>query len=187
MAGSEDDPPLPLGTNDEGPLVPSPAGEAPPIPSGPPGGGSPASGLNAYYEQLLDPSGAGQQPVSGGGLQDLLVGPLRQFGGAGPPTAGQGFRFDPEGASELIKQIDAVIEEEVEVAVHQARRLIVEPPAVEDSSRSIAEIANTSGASYNEYIQATLERLRSFRDALVNVRDGKLAQDQEIEDIANKG
>ncbi|MGH3948577.1 MAG: hypothetical protein ACRDSE_05570 [Pseudonocardiaceae bacterium] len=157
---------------------PAPVGPA--VPSAQPGG------VQGLYHELLDPSSG--RNVTTGGLADLMMGPLGRFEPPPPPASGQGFRFDVEGATELIKDIDALLEEELDAAQRESQRMTeILPPGRETASMQMVEIANRSGVSYNGYLIATISRLKRFRDALIAVRDGKAQQDDDIASGYNKG
>lgn len=105
-----------------------------------------------------------------------------------PLAAGQGFKFDPDGAGEIIKQIDELLTGELAKAQREARRLTqIDPPGNEIASTAIASAANVSGESYKEFLESTIVQLRGFRDALIKVRDGKLQEEDFNRDTYNKG
>lgn len=97
-----------------------------------------------------------------------------------PPGAGQGFRFDPEGADEIIKAIDDVLDDELDAALRKAENLVrVESPGDEVVSDTVAATANRSGESYTEYLTSTILYLRQYRQALVDVRDGNVRREDD--------
>lgn len=174
--------PLPLPATDSGPV--SPVQPATPSPSP----GPAPNGAQQLMENLISTTPTTGTTTGTGGLHELLVGPLSRFEPPPPPPPGQGFRFDPEGAGQIIKDIEDLLEGELMDAQDESERLTqIQPPGDEEASRQIADVGNRSGASYNSFLSATVDRLNAFRDALVAVRDGKVQQDADTASRLNKG
>lgn len=174
--------PLPLPATDSGPV--SPVQPATPSPSP----GPAPNGAQQLMENLISTTPTTGTTTGAGGLHELLVGPLSRFEPPPPPPPGQGFRFDPEGAGQIIKDIEDLLEGELARAQREAQSLTrIQPPGDEDASRRITQTANESGTSYNNFLAATTSRLKAFRDALIAVRDGKVQQDDDIASGYNKG
>lgn len=175
--------PLPLPATDSGPV--SPVQPATPSPSP----GPAPNGAQQLMENLISTTPTTGTTTGTGGLHELLVGPLSRFEPPPPPPPGQGFRFDPEGAGQIIREITDLLEGELMDAQLEARSLVtIKPPGDEDASRRIASTANDSGESYNNFLIATVNQLNAFRDALIAVRDGKVQQDADTaSNLDNKG
>ncbi len=175
--GSNDPVALPLPAVDTSGVGPAPVGPAAPAQPG---------GVQGLYHELLDPSSG--RNVTTGGLADLMMGPLGRFEPPSPPASGQGFRFDIEGATELIKDIDMLLEEELLDAQRKAQQLTrVVPPGREHASMQMVDLVNRSGTAYNTYLAATIAKLDSFRECLIAVRDGKAQQDDHTASGFDKG
>lgn len=200
MADEDDLPlPLPLVTGQESPSMSAnpmiPGAMPPAADSGQQSGG---------VDELLDTlTGADAAPVSeterirgeineliGGGTGELLLGPLKQsvrFDAPPPPPPGQGFRFDPEGATKIINEINDILKDDIEACERMAVLLRrIDPPGAEHVSERAVKIANLSGEAYVTYLDSLRARLEWFKKQVKDARDQKLSDETDAAEGYNK-
>ncbi len=174
---------LPLPNVDSGPVGPGSVPASAPQPAPQSGGGLPG-----LYGELLDPN-AGTD-VTTGGMADLMLAPLARGLGSPPPPApaGHGFRFDADGVEEITKELEAVLDEELEEAQRVAQALTqILPPGDEDASRTMARIANQAGENYNEFLIGAVNRIEAIKDAIKATTRAKAAEDEDVRGTMDKG
>lgn len=200
MADEHDLPlPLPLVTGQESPSMSAnpmiPGAMPPAADSGQQSGG---------VDELLDTlTGANAAPVSeterirgeineliGGGTGELLLGPLKQsvrFDAPPPPPPGQGFRFDPEGATKIINEINDILDGDLQDCEDRAVLLRrIEPPGDEYVSERVVRVANLSGDAYQTFLDSTKARLEWFRDQVIESRRQHLHGETDSAEGFNK-
>jgi hypothetical protein len=94
-------------------------------------------------------------------------------------SANGGWEFDPHAMDAVIKDLDDSLKFDYRRANAEATNLVgIDAMGHEVASEGYVEIANRSGASYQEFLRSAADYTTAYRDTLVQIRDAYVNQDQ---------
>ncbi|MFI5607596.1 PE domain-containing protein [Amycolatopsis sp. NPDC051903] len=94
-------------------------------------------------------------------------------------SAGGGWKFEPEAMTKVISELDATIDGDLRHATVLAANLVqIRQPGSDVGSVGYVNVAKTSGASYQQFLQSAVDFVKAYRDKLKEVSDAYQRHDE---------